>query len=71
MRAPRPFDFDPIVVDTGLVQIDGLRFDEARTAEAAAAFYSSLAQRVEHKHARSAHGAPISSSAIFLRSRAQ
>jgi hypothetical protein len=44
--APPPFDFDPAIVDTGLVQIDSLRFDEAKSADAAAAFYDGFDRRV-------------------------
>ena len=46
-RARRRVDIQPIETDTGLVQIDSLRFDERESARQAAAFYRSFDARVD------------------------
>ena len=46
-RARRRVDIQPIETDTGLVQIDSLRFDERESARQAAAFYRTFDARVD------------------------
>ncbi len=41
-----PVDFQPVECDTGIVQIDSLRLDEAETVRRAAAFYAGFDARV-------------------------
>ncbi|MFI5179380.1 MAG: hypothetical protein ACHQO8_12480 [Vicinamibacterales bacterium] len=45
--APRTIDVQPFEADTGMIQIDSLRLDEASTVRAASAFYSDFERRVE------------------------
>jgi L-arabinokinase len=45
-RARARTEVQPLEADTGLVQIDSLRFDERQSALAAAAFYRTFEQRV-------------------------
>jgi len=45
--ARTPLDVQPLETDTGLVQIDSLRFDEHETAARAAAFYRDFGRRVD------------------------
>ena len=44
-----PVTFLPAQTDTGVVQIDGLRLDEAETMRQAAAFYDTMPRRVEEE----------------------
>lgn len=46
-RARTAVDVQPIETDTGLVQIDSLRFDERESARQAAAFYRTFDERVD------------------------
>ena len=46
-----PVDFQPTECDTGVVQIDSLRLDEAETIRRAAAFYADFPARVEAERA--------------------
>jgi L-arabinokinase len=46
-RARHRADIQPIETDTGLVQIDSLRFDERESARRAAAFYRTFDERVD------------------------
>ena len=46
-RARTAVDIQPIETDTGLVQIDSLRFDERESARRAAAFYRTFDERVD------------------------
>jgi L-arabinokinase len=46
-RAGVSVDLQPLEADTGLVQIDSLRFDEQRTVRDAAAFYRTFEQRAD------------------------
>ncbi len=55
-----PFTWIDGPCDTGVVQIDSLRLDEAATIRQAAAFYDGLALRVEHeRRLLAAHGARL------------
>jgi len=46
-RAGAAIDIQPLATDTGLVQIDSLRFDEEESARQAAAFYCTFNERVD------------------------
>jgi L-arabinokinase len=46
-RARGAIDIQPIETDTGLIQIDSLRFDERESARQAAAFYRTFDERVD------------------------
>ena len=46
-RARTAVDVQPIEADTGLVQIDSLRFDERESARQASAFYRTFEERVD------------------------
>jgi hypothetical protein len=46
-RARATVEVQPVVTDTGLVQIDSLRFDEPETVRQAAAFYRSFDERAD------------------------
>ncbi len=46
-RARHPVDIQTVETDTGLVQIDSLRFDERESARRAAAFYRTFDERVD------------------------
>jgi hypothetical protein len=46
-RARAAVDVQPLATDTGLVQIDSLRFDEQETARQAAAFYRTFDERAD------------------------
>jgi hypothetical protein len=46
-RARATVDVQPLATDTGLVQIDSLRFDEPETVRQAAAFYRSFDERAD------------------------
>ena len=45
--APASIDLQPVEVDTGIVQIDSVRIDEAETARQAARFYRDFDRRVD------------------------
>ena len=49
--APSSIDLQPIEVDTGIVQIDSIRIDEAETARQAARFYRDFDRRVDDEAA--------------------
>jgi L-arabinokinase len=49
--ARRPVEVQPAETDTGLSQIDSLRFDEQDTVRRAADFYATFAQRVDQEAA--------------------
>lgn len=49
--APTGIDFQPVQADSGVVQIDSLRHDEAETVRRAAAFYRDFDRRVDEEAA--------------------
>jgi len=51
-RARAAVDVQPLETDTGLVQIDSLRFDEERTVRDAAAFYRTFDRRADEEAQR-------------------